>query len=102
MSATVDAMPQSTKMTATEQVHHQLDMAPTTNDQWRRKIASWSPEERAEKEKKFLRKIDLRLLPILVSVSQTTVEQIPGTMVTRKGFILLCSFVDPASFRKAV
>lgn len=29
-------------------------------------VASWSPEERREKEKKFLRKIDLRLLPILV------------------------------------
>jgi hypothetical protein len=29
-------------------------------------VAAWTPEERAEKEKKFLRKIDTRLLPILV------------------------------------
>lgn len=30
-------------------------------------VTAWSPEERAEKEKKFVRKIDYRLLPILVS-----------------------------------
>ncbi|KAF7560949.1 hypothetical protein G7046_g3207 [Stylonectria norvegica] len=29
-------------------------------------VAAWSPEERAEREKKFLRKIDFRLLPILI------------------------------------
>lgn len=29
-------------------------------------VAAWSPEERAAREKKFLRKIDFRLLPILV------------------------------------
>lgn len=29
-------------------------------------VTSWSPEERAERERKFLRKIDYRLLPILV------------------------------------
>ncbi|CAM1503127.1 Fc.00g079030.m01.CDS01 [Cosmosporella sp. VM-42] len=29
-------------------------------------IAAWSPEERAAREKKFLRKIDFRLLPILI------------------------------------
>ncbi|KAL2106085.1 hypothetical protein VUR80DRAFT_7315 [Thermomyces stellatus] len=29
-------------------------------------VAAWSPEERAAREKKFLRKIDLRLLPILI------------------------------------
>ncbi|CAG9950673.1 unnamed protein product [Clonostachys rosea f. rosea IK726] len=29
-------------------------------------VAAWTPEERAEKEKKFLRKIDTRLLPILI------------------------------------
>lgn len=32
-------------------------------------VAGWSPEERAEREKKFLRKIDFRLLPILVSAT---------------------------------
>lgn len=30
-------------------------------------VASWSPEERAAREKTLKRKIDLRLLPILVS-----------------------------------
>lgn len=30
-------------------------------------VAAWSPEERAEREKKLLRRIDWRLLPILVS-----------------------------------
>lgn len=30
-------------------------------------VASWSPEERAAREKMLKRKIDLRLLPILVS-----------------------------------
>lgn len=30
-------------------------------------VASWSPEERKGREKKFLRKIDARLIPILVS-----------------------------------
>jgi hypothetical protein len=29
-------------------------------------VAAWSPEERAEREKKLLRKVDWRLLPILV------------------------------------
>ncbi|KAJ0350492.1 hypothetical protein KNSL1_003894 [Colletotrichum chrysophilum] len=31
-------------------------------------VASWSPEERSEREKKFVRKIDWRLLPILIIV----------------------------------
>lgn len=30
-------------------------------------VASWSPQERSEKERKFVRKMDIRLLPILVS-----------------------------------
>lgn len=29
-------------------------------------IAQWSPEERATKEKALVRKVDIRLLPILV------------------------------------
>lgn len=40
--------------------------APSTNAQYLALVNSWSPEERAEKEKKFLRKIDIRLLPILI------------------------------------
>lgn len=35
--------------------------------EWAAIIAAWSPEERAEKERKFVRKIDFRLLPILVT-----------------------------------
>ena len=66
MSATVEAMPQSTKMMASEQTDHQLDISQTSPREWQRKIAGWSPEERTEKEKKFLRKIDLHLLPILI------------------------------------
>lgn len=31
-------------------------------------VQAWSPEERAERERKFVRRIDLRLLPILVSI----------------------------------
>jgi hypothetical protein len=66
MSATVDdAAPQTTKTTE-QVVNQQLEVAPTSSAEWGRKIASWSPEERAEKEKKFLRKIDLHLLPILI------------------------------------
>jgi hypothetical protein len=33
-------------------------------------VSSWTPEERAERERKFVRKIDVRLLPILVSTRQ--------------------------------
>lgn len=32
-------------------------------------VAAWSPEERDAREKRFLRKIDYRLLPILVSIT---------------------------------
>lgn len=35
-------------------------------------VAAWSPEERAEKEKKLMRKIDYRLLPILVCLTLWT------------------------------
>lgn len=67
MSATVDAQPQSVKMTATEQVEHQVDVTPGDIKEWTRRVAAWSPEERRDNEKKFLRKIDLHLMPILVS-----------------------------------
>jgi len=39
----------------------------TTTLEYRAIVASWSPEERAAREKTLKRKIDLRLLPILVS-----------------------------------
>lgn len=35
-------------------------------------VVAWSPEERAAREKKFLRKIDYRLLPILVGILDRT------------------------------
>lgn len=37
-----------------------------TAQQWKLLVDSWSPEERAAKEKRFVRRIDFRLLPILV------------------------------------
>lgn len=40
--------------------------AASTNAHYLAIVNSWTPEERAEKEKKFLKKIDFRLLPILV------------------------------------
>lgn len=45
-------------------VHEAADSMSTPN--WPSIIASWTPEERREKERKFIRRIDLRLLPILV------------------------------------
>jgi hypothetical protein len=33
-------------------------------------VNSWTPEERTERERKFVRKIDVRLLPILVRTLQ--------------------------------
>ena len=44
-------------------------------NEWARRVAAWSPEERAAKEKKFVRKIDLRLLPILVRISDSRSAQ---------------------------
>ncbi|KAI0145465.1 major facilitator superfamily transporter [Xylariaceae sp. FL1272] len=45
-------------------------MAPTQPEglpiDWAAMVNSWSPEERAAKEKKFVRRIDFRLLPILM------------------------------------
>lgn len=46
-------------------------------------VNSWTPEERAEKEKKFLRKIDARLLPILVGQPSPHDREIL-TMLMRK------------------
>ena len=39
---------------------------PTTAAEWAHKIAAWSLEERAAKEKKLVRHIDRRLLPVRV------------------------------------
>jgi hypothetical protein len=47
----------------TFQANHAID--------WAEKIAAYSPEERAAKEKALMRKIDWRLLPILVRPSPT-------------------------------
>lgn len=35
-------------------------------------VNAWSPEERIEREKKLMRKIDFRLLPILVRLTHPT------------------------------
>lgn len=49
-------------------------------------VASWSPEERKEREKKFLRKIDARLIPILVCIGTTV-----GGTVKLTGDSLSCT-----------
>lgn len=45
-----------------------LTSIPPPRTDWNARVSAWSPEERIEKEKKFVRRIDLRLLPILVRV----------------------------------
>jgi hypothetical protein len=49
---------------------------PTDRQEWARIIGSWSPEERAAKEKKFLKKIDTHLLPILVSIEASLIMSV--------------------------
>lgn len=44
---------------------HHFDAPIGEESEWSAKIAAWSPEERRQKEKKLVRKIDVRLLPIL-------------------------------------
>lgn len=43
-------------------------------------VTAWSPEERAIREKKFLKKIDFRLLPILVS-KRNPLGHLPSSIV---------------------
>lgn len=43
-----------------------VTISPTTVREWRQMVESWSPEERKEKEKRLVRRIDWHLLPILV------------------------------------
>jgi len=43
-----------------------VDVGVADHQTWVQRVVAWSPEERAEKEKKLMRKIDLRLMPILV------------------------------------
>ncbi|KAI7153240.1 major facilitator superfamily transporter [Hortaea werneckii] len=44
---------------------HHFDAPIGDESEWSAKIAAWSPEERRQQEKKLVRKIDVRLLPIL-------------------------------------
>lgn len=44
---------------------HHVDAPIGEESEWSAKIAAWSPEERRQQEKKLVRKIDARLLPIL-------------------------------------
>ncbi|RMY23738.1 hypothetical protein D0867_01849 [Hortaea werneckii] len=44
---------------------HHFDAPIGEESEWSAKIAAWSPEERRQQEKKLVRKIDVRLLPIL-------------------------------------
>jgi len=41
-----------------------VDVGIADQQAWIQRVTAWSPEERAEKEKKLMRKIDLRLMPI--------------------------------------
>lgn len=41
-------------------------LSPDTIQRWAQLVQSWTPEERAAREKKFVRRIDFRLLPILL------------------------------------
>ena len=45
---------------------NEVERTPAGQHDWPSIIGGWSPEERREKERKFVRKIDLHLLPILV------------------------------------
>lgn len=49
------------------QLKQQNQVSPETVQQWKQLVDSWSPEERVAKEKRFVRRIDFHLLPILVS-----------------------------------
>jgi hypothetical protein len=48
-------------MVVTEEIVNSRDQ-----QAWNQRVAAWSPEERIAREKKFVRRIDIRLLPILV------------------------------------
>lgn len=41
-------------------------ISPTTVREWRQMVESWSPEEREDRERRLVRRIDWHLLPILV------------------------------------
>ena len=45
--------------------NHLFSADPVAENDWSQRIANWSVEERTEKEKKLLRRIDWRLLPAL-------------------------------------
>lgn len=48
------------------QLTQQNKTNPETVQRWKQLVESWCPEERATKEKRFVRRIDFHLLPILV------------------------------------
>ncbi|KAJ5754310.1 MFS general substrate transporter [Penicillium manginii] len=48
------------------QLTQQNKINPETVQRWKQLVGSWSPEERATKEKRFVRRIDFHLLPILL------------------------------------
>lgn len=48
------------------QLTQQNKINPETVQRWKQLVESWSPEERVAKEKRFVRRIDFHLIPILV------------------------------------
>lgn len=48
-------------------------------------VYSWTPEERAAREKAFVRKIDFRMIPILVSIDPSPAPPREENGLTRHG-----------------
>lgn len=56
-------------------------------------VSAWSPDERARREKKFLRKVDFRLLPILVSSPERS-TLVRTALTVRSIIMYLLNYVD--------
>lgn len=57
-------------------------------------VSAWPPEERARREKKFLRKVDFRLLPILVSPAERRSTLVRKGLTVRSIIMYLLNYVD--------
>lgn len=66
---------------------------PETVAQWMQTVGSWSPEERATKEKALVKHIDRRLLPMLVSTSPKKVHDLIANNGHKIGMYVL-NYID--------
>jgi hypothetical protein len=73
-------------------INEQVTAASHDQGDWGRRVAAWSPEERAAREKKFVRRIDLRLLPILVSTFNSS--KIDVTDTSLKILVYILNYID--------